>query len=124
MKMSLSGAISRFVKSFTLAGLALAFGGGLCFADACGHAANGRCAPACCHNPDERCAPSGHIVGDTIARGINFAWNPAYLCLSNATFKVCKPPAPRLITTIKIEEPSAKSDESPGQLQPHPESVQ
>ncbi|MBI5116341.1 hypothetical protein HZA56_07685 [Candidatus Poribacteria bacterium] len=103
--MRLSRMISRFVTSFTLAGLALTLGSGLCFAD------------ACCHHANERCAPSGHVVGDTIARGINFAFNPVYQCLSNAAFKVCKPPASRLITTITIQEP-------PEQQQPQAESVE
>ncbi len=51
---------------------------------------------------------TGHIVGDTLARGIEFGLKPLHLGLSKACFWVDRTPEPGRITTIKHQTPSSR----------------
>lgn len=59
-------------------------------------------------NPKEQGTPTGHIVGDTIARGIEFVLKPLHVGLSNAYFRVSKPPKLRHVTAIKMEDSQSR----------------
>jgi len=51
---------------------------------------------------------TGHIVGDTLARGIEFGLKPIHLGLSKTFFWIARTPEPKHITTIKHQGPSSR----------------
>ena len=62
---------------------------------------------------DEPRALTEHPVGDTIARGIEFVLRPMHTSLSNGYFKIVSHPAPRRITTIRLEAPPSQEQAQP-----------
>ncbi|GAB4342055.1 MAG: hypothetical protein Kow0099_19250 [Candidatus Abyssubacteria bacterium] len=55
-----------------------------------------------------------HLVGDTVARGLNLVLNPIYRGTSHLYFWACKPPTVQHVTIVRLEQPE------PAQTQPEP----
>lgn len=101
--MTPSGKVSRLAAAFGLAAAVVAVSAQLCLADTS--------QPA----PNEGATRTGHPVGDTVATGIQFVLKPIHLGLSRAYFWVLKPPAPRRITSIKMQNPPPEHKPQPEQ---------
>ncbi|RJP17070.1 MAG: hypothetical protein C4520_17870 [Candidatus Abyssobacteria bacterium SURF_5] len=78
---------------------------------------------------EEPWAVSGHPIGDTIGRGLDFLLKPAYVAGSSLYFLVLPPPEPEHITGLEMHgcppvPPSAEPVEPPAEpAQPSPETA-
>ena len=54
---------------------------------------------------DQPWAMTDHIVGDTVAHGIEFVLKPLHIGLSRTCFRVSRPPEPRHIAEATLQKP-------------------
>lgn len=60
---------------------------------------------------DEPFTPTDHLIGDTLARGIECLLNPVYRGVSGLYFWIAEPPIPEHVTTVRIVEPAPQPQE-------------
>jgi len=101
-EMKHSSAASRFMLSSLLAVAVVVFAQ-TCVTDVC-QATSG--------DPP---ADTDHVVGDTVARGIEFVLKPAHAMLSNAWFRVFTPSEPQHRTAVILHEFPARNQVQPPQ---------
>ncbi|RJP73369.1 MAG: hypothetical protein C4532_04490 [Candidatus Abyssobacteria bacterium SURF_17] len=90
--MAFTGPLPRLAVAFAVVVIALAVSAHTCLA--------GAPQPA----DSEPFAPTDHLIGDTLARGIDCLLNPAHLGLSRLYFWMAEPSMPEHVTTIQMME--------------------